>query len=90
VPTDLEQIKQVTHELAAGMGENETFRITVEKRFTDIHSKDIIDATASEFTQKADLENPDRILLIEVLGAFTGVSLVKPADILAVVKEKML
>ena len=90
VPTDLEQIKLVTHELASKMGEKETFRITVEKRFTDIHSKDIIDATASEFTQKADLENPDRILLIEVLGALTGISLVKPTDILAVVKEKML
>lgn len=90
VPTDLEQIKQVAHELASGIGENETFRMTVEKRFTNLHSKDIIDAVATDIKQKANLENPDRILLIEVLGALTGISLLKPLDILAVVKEKML
>ncbi|MGD0203306.1 MAG: THUMP domain-containing protein [Candidatus Bathyarchaeia archaeon] len=90
VPTDLEEIKRVAAELATRIGENETFRVTVEKRFTTIHSKDLIEAAASDIKRKADLENPDRILLIEVLGALTGVSLLKPSDILAVVKEKML
>ncbi len=90
VPTDLDEIKRVTAELAVRIGENETFRVTVEKRFTKLHSKDFIEAAASDIKRKADLENPDRILLIEVLGALTGVSLLKPSDILAVVKEKML
>ena len=90
VPTDLKEIKRVTSELATRIGENETFRVTVEKRFTTLHSKDIIEAAAGDIKQKADLENPDKILLIEVLGSLTGVSLLKPSDILAVVKEKML
>ena len=90
VPTDLGEIKRVTAELATGIGENETFRVTVEKRFTAIHSKDFIEAAASDIKRKVDLEKPDRILVIEVLGALTGVSLLKPSDILAVVKEKML
>ncbi len=90
VPTDLEEIKRATAELAARIGENETFRVTVEKRFTTLHSKDLIEAAASDIKRKVDLENPDRILLIEVLGALTGLSLLKPSDILAVVKEKML
>lgn len=90
VPTDLEEIKRVANELSAGIGENETFRVTVEKRFTSLHSQDLVEAGASEIKQKANLENPDRILLIEVLGALTGISLLKPKDILAVVKEKML
>jgi len=90
VPTDLEEIKRATAELAAGIGENETYRVTVEKRFTAIHSKDFIEAAASDIKRKADLKNPDRILLIEVVGALTGVSLLKPSDILAVGKEKML
>ena len=90
VPTDLEEIKHVALELAAQIGENETFRVTVEKRFTSFHSKEIIEAAASDIKRKADMENPDRILLIEVLGALTGISLLKPTDILAVVKEKML
>jgi tRNA acetyltransferase TAN1 len=90
VPTDLAEIKRVVAELAVGIGENETFRVTVEKRFTTIHSKDLIEAAAGDLKRKANLENPDKILLIEVLGALTGVSLLKPDDILAVVKEKML
>ena len=90
VPTDLEEIKRVTQEFVGRIGEQETFRVTVEKRFTTLHSKDIVEAAASLIDRKADLENPDRILLIEVLGASTGVSLLKPSDILAVMKEKML
>ena len=90
VPTDLEEIRRVSQELATGIGEQESFRVTVEKRFTALHSKDIIEAAAGDIKRKADLENPGKILLIEVLGAFTGVSLLKPSDILAVIKEKML
>jgi tRNA acetyltransferase TAN1 len=90
VPTDLEEIKKATSELAAKISENETFRVTVEKRFTILHTKDLIEAAVGNIKNKADLENPDKILLIEVLGAVTGVSLLKPIDILGVVKEKML
>ena len=90
VPTDLEEIKRVTAELAARIGEEETFRVTVEKRFTTLHSRDIIEVAAADIKRKADLENPDRILLIEVLGGLTGVSLLRSSDILAVLKEKML
>ncbi len=90
VPTDLAEIKRAAEELASRISEQETFRVTVEKRFTTLHSKDIIEAAAGDIKRKADLENPDKILLIEVLGAFTGLSLLKPNDILAVIKEKML
>ncbi len=90
VPTDLEEIKRISQELAVRIGEQESFRVTVEKRFTTLHSKDIIEAAAGDIKHKADLENPDKILLIEVLGALTGVSLLKPSDILGVIKEKML
>ena len=90
VSTDLDEIKRATAELAARIGEDETFRVTVEKRFTALHSKDFIEAAASDIKRKADLANPDRILLIEVLGGLTGLSLLKPNDVLAVVKEKML
>ena len=90
VPTDLEEIKKATAELAEKIGEEESFRVTVEKRFTTLHTNDLIEAAAGDIKRKANLENPDKILLIEVLGALTGLSLLKPSDILAVVKEKML
>jgi len=90
VPTDLDEVKRVASELAANIGENETFRVTVEKRFTSLHSRDFIEAAATVIKRKADLENPDKILLIEVVGGLTGMALIKPNDVLAVVKEKML
>ncbi len=90
VPTDLAEIKKAAEEMAAKIGETQSFRVTVEKRFTELHSKDIIEAAAGDIKRKVDLHNPDLILQIEVLGGLTGISLLKPEDILAVVKEKML
>lgn len=90
VPTDLAEIKKTTEELSKRIDENQTFRVTVEKRFTELHSKDLIEAAAGDIKRKVDLKSPDLILQIEVLGALTGISLLKPTDILAVVKEKML
>ena len=90
VPTDLEEIKRVAQELASRIGEQESFRVTVEKRFTTLHSKDIVEAAASDIKRKANMENPDHILQIEVLGASTGISLLRPSDIISVLKEKML
>jgi tRNA acetyltransferase TAN1 len=90
VTTDLELIKQASLELAARIGVNETFRITIEKRYTTLHSMDIISAIAAEIKQRADMENPDKILLIEIMGAVTGISLVKPKEIISVMKEKMI
>lgn len=90
VPTDLLEIKRASEELAEKIHVNQTFRVTVEKRFTEIHSKDIIEAAAGNIKRKVSLKNPDLILQIQVLGALTGISLLKPNEVLGVVKEKML
>ena len=94
VPTTLEEVKRAASELAANIQENETFRVTVEKRFTNLHSQELIEAAVTGIDatgeRKVDLENPDKIMLIEVLGGLTGMALIKPNDLLAVLKEKML
>jgi tRNA acetyltransferase TAN1 len=88
--TDLEEVKAAAAELTAKMSENETFRVTVEKRFTSLHGRDLIEAVAAEVKNKVNLEKPDWVLLIEVLGGYTGLSLVKPSEVLSVQKEKMI
>ena len=90
VHTNLEEIKSAAAELTAQMTENETFRVTVEKRFTSIHTKDIIEAVATDVKNKVKLEKPDKVLLIETIGGYTGISLIKPTDVISVLKEKML
>lgn len=90
VKTDLVEIELAATELGARINEKETFRITVEKRFSATPSQSIIEAAASNIKRKVDLEKPDRILLIEVIGGLTGVSIIKPDNILSVLKEKLL
>ena len=90
VRTDLKEIQHVATELSSKIKENETFRVTVEKRFTEISTRDIIETAASNIERKVDLNKPDKILLIEVIGGLTGISVIKPDEILAVVKEKIL
>jgi len=90
VRTDLDEVKRAAAELAAKIEENETFRVTVEKRFINLHTRDFIEAAATGIKRKVNLENPDKILLIEAVAGLTGMSLIKPSDVLAVVKEKML
>jgi len=90
VHTDLNEIGNAAAELSSGIGKKETFRITVEKRFTTISTHDIIETAAMNIKRKVNLEKPDKILLIEVVGGSTGVSLISPDDILSVMKEKVL
>jgi len=90
VRTDLDEIQHAATELSSKIDENETFRITVEKRFTTISSQSIIEETAAKIERKVDLSKPDKILLIEVVGGLTGISIIKPDEILSIMKEKVL
>lgn len=89
VKTDLEIISKLCREkISSRISPSETFRITLEKRHTDLSSREIIDAAAKQINAKVDLENPQKIILIEVVGNATGISLLKSEDqILNVTKE---
>jgi tRNA acetyltransferase TAN1 len=90
VRTDLELIQETVAELGSKIGENETFRVTVEKRLTATHSRDIIEKVAVNIKRNVDLTSPDKIVLIEIVGGLTGVSVVRPDEVLSVLKEKLL
>ncbi|RLI10994.1 RNA methyltransferase [Candidatus Bathyarchaeota archaeon] len=89
VRTDLAEIARAAQELALTKIEpGEKFRITVEKRHTQLGSMDIIKAVAEGIDRPVDLKNPDKIVLIEVVGGLTGISVIRPDDILSVPKER--
>jgi tRNA acetyltransferase TAN1 len=46
IRTDLGEIQRAATELSSKIGKNETFRVTVEKRFTETSTRDIIEAAA--------------------------------------------
>jgi len=84
----LDAIQTSALALAQKVGEKETFRITVEKRHTSLSSKTIIDTIAKKIDRKVDLETPDKVLMIDVIGDLAGVALIKPDDVLSVEREK--
>ena len=48
----------------------------------------IIKAIADRINNKVDLENPDWVILVQVVGGLTGVSVVRPNQIFSSVIEK--
>ena len=87
VPTELDAIRQAAKELAAKIGKD-SFRITVEKRHSPLESIEVIKVIAGEIESKVDLENPGWIVLVEVVGNQTGVSVIRPDQVFSSVVEK--
>jgi tRNA acetyltransferase TAN1 len=87
IPTRLDTIRQAARELITKIG-NDTFRVTVEKRHHSLGSMQIVKAIADQISNKVDLENPGWVILIQVLGGRTGVSVLRPNQIFSSVVEK--
>jgi len=81
VDTNLEEISTQVFSLMKKVNEKESYRITIEKRNSDISSAEIISKIADNITNKVSLEKPDWIALIEILGNKTGVSVLKSDDV---------
>jgi len=61
--------------------------MTVEKRrYTRYHKIEIIKELAELIDKKVDLENPDKILRIEIIGKYAGLALLKPKDVFSATK----
>jgi tRNA acetyltransferase TAN1 len=89
VAPELEDIQWAAGELAeARIGQDESFRITVEKRHSHLHSAEIIDYVAEGVKRKVNLENPDWAVLVEIIGKHAGISVVRPNQIFSSVVEK--
>lgn len=86
--TNLDEIEKAVAKHSSKILEGETFRVTVEKRHSDLSTSEIIRAAAHSIERKVDLETPDKIVLIQVLGRLTGISIIRPTDMLSITKEK--
>ena len=71
--TEIDKIKQNVIKLKDRIQKNDSYRITIEKRNTSISSNEIITEVAKIFPNKVSLNQPDWIILIEILGNKTGI-----------------
>lgn len=88
ISTSIESIKQTALNIAEEISNNEKYRISIRKRSTNLSSINLIETIASEINKKVNLKNPDLVLLIEIIGDVTGISLIKPTSILSIERTK--
>jgi tRNA acetyltransferase TAN1 len=88
VSSNIEDVKASFADARSEIGPGETFRITVNKRHSNLSTVEVIKAVAALIDNKVQLESPDKIVLIEIMGALTGISIIKPIYIFSVVKER--
>ncbi len=88
VKTNIEEIEKEISSMSNQIEKKESYRILIEKRNSDISSKEIITKIADKIKNKVSLDFPDKIILIEILGIVTGVSILKKSDILSLEKTK--
>ena len=88
VETNIKEIEKIISSMSNQIEEKETYRILIEKRKSDISSKEIITKIANGIKNKVSLDFPDKVILIEILGIITGISILKKSDILSLEKTK--
>jgi len=88
IETTIENIEKTIENMNEQIKSGETYMISIEKRNSDLSSKEIITKIADKIKNNVSLEFPDKVVLIEILGNRTGISILKKSDILSVEKTK--
>ena len=88
VKTNIEEIEKAISSMLNQIRKKESYKILIEKRNSDISSKEIITKIANGIKNKVSLDFPDKVILIEILGIVTGISILKKSDILSLEKPK--
>lgn len=88
VDTKMEEIVKAVKDLSSSIAPAETFRITIEARDSPFSDKQLIDSIADAVDRKVSLGSPDKIVLLEIFGEYSGVSVISPHDIVSIQKLK--
>lgn len=86
--TNINEIKDQVQNKINVIKPEEKYRITIEKRNSKISSDEIISEIAKDIPNKVSLENPDWIVLIEIIEDETGIAIIPNNSILSVEKVK--
>ena len=85
VESELDEIVKATERLLPKIGEDESFRVTVRRRHTELENMDVVKAVAGVIPRKVNLDSPDKTVLVEIVGEWTGLSVLDDkSDILSI------
>jgi tRNA acetyltransferase TAN1 len=85
VDANLDAISETARILLERIDEDETFRVTVRRRQTDIGNMEVVKAVAEEIPRAVNLDSPDKTIWVEIVADKAGVSLLnEKEDILSI------
>ena len=86
--TNIKEIEDAILKKTGVIKSEDSYRITIEKRNSKVSSDEIISKIAKNISNKVSLDNPDWVILIEIIGDDAGVSVIRNNNILSVEKTK--
>ena len=86
--TTLDEIVKAVERHIGSIQPDDSYRITIEKRGSELSSTEIIDSIAKIVKNKVSLEKYDWNIIVEILGDMVGVSVLKEHDIVSTLKLK--
>ncbi|OYT62406.1 MAG: RNA-binding protein [Thermofilum sp. ex4484_15] len=87
VRSELNEIGEGALKLARRkIGPSEKYKVEVHLRATKLKRTEIIESIAPFLSNRVDLENPDKIIRVEVIGGLTGLSVIEPPDVVSIPK----
>jgi len=85
--SDMDSMKEGVVKLRNRIHAGERWRMTLEKRrYSGHHKIEIIRELADLIDEKVDLKNPEKILRVDIIGRYAGMSVLTPQDVFSVVK----
>ncbi|GEM_PF-369442 len=88
--SDIADMQRLVKGLVANIGQNERWKMGINKRHWDkLHGTELIMKLTEVIDRpRVDLEKPEKIVQIEIIGDDTGVALLRPDELLDVVQAK--
>ena len=82
VATTLENMREITKKIIAKIKDDDSWRVTLRRRHSQLSRNEIITAVASEVNVgKVMLDNPRHYIIVEILGKWTYLSLSPQAEL---------
>lgn len=86
---ELTEIHNIVNQLCRKIEARDTYKVLIEKRHSRLHSSEIISTVTSKLKMKVNLDNPNWIILIQIIKMVAGISILRPSQIFSSVKEKI-
>jgi tRNA acetyltransferase TAN1 len=88
IDTKIDQIKEAAKQLGEQIDKSETFKIDIDDRESPYKRRELIDAIADVVDRNVNLESPDKVFQVEVLGEYTALCVARPDEIVSIAKLK--